>query len=132
MRTEEENDQRELLDCRSIMDYNHKWPRGLRKKLTDLDGGTVRCWWCWRQCPGLHIAHISRKHLFINDKEQYFANHAYAHDNKYNPRFLVLLCPSCHAKHDKALSRESPWMRGFERAFEERFQKWVLNEEAEK
>ena len=119
---------REQLDCKSMLDYNHKWPRGLRKQLIDLDGGKARCWWCWSQQPGLHIAHISRKQLFRGDSKAYWANHAYTDENKHSPKFLVLLCPSCHAKRDKAYSLNSPWMEAFTAAFEERFKSFVETE----
>ena len=87
--------------------YNHKWPRGLRKQLIDLDGGTAWCWWCHSQQPGLHIAHIGLS--------------AYEGKNGHDPKYLVLLCPSCHGKHDKGSS--SPMSRAFAKAFKERFEK---------
>jgi len=108
----------------SYPNYNHKWPRGLRQKLIDMDGGKARCWWCWCQQPGLHLAHISF------DEGGSLEGWAYLKKNVYDPKHLILLCPSCHAKHDKAYSGDSPLSKAFKQAFMERLR--VLNDKGEK
>ena len=107
-----------------VEQLRHKWPRGLRQKLIDLDGGTARCFFCWSQQPGLNIAHID-----FHDEEGEF-HYAYELDTMHSINHLVLLCKSCHGKIDKAYSSQSPLKKAFMIAFKERL--GVLNDKGEK
>jgi hypothetical protein len=104
-----------------VEQLRHKWPRGLRQKLINLDGGKARCFFCWSQQPSLHIAHID----FYDEKGVF--HYAYELDTMHSVKHLVLLCDSCHGKIDKAASSESPFKTAFMLAFKERL--LVLNEE---
>ena len=106
--------QHKVSEYEKIFQDCHKWPRGLRQKLIDLDGGKARCFFCWSQQPGLHIAHI---HFYDEDGNYHYA---YELPTMHSVKQLVLLCASCHGKVDKAYSSESPFKKGFMLAFKER------------
>jgi hypothetical protein len=114
--------QKRVAEIKSGKDIAHKWPRGLRQKLINLDGGTARCFFCWSQQPGLAIAHVS----LLNDlaADEFYA---YDLDKVHNPIWLVLLCPSCHGKLDNAFYRESPWHQAFYKVFKERQERLKLS-----
>ena len=91
----------------------HKWPRGLKKKLMELDGGD-RCFFCWSHQGPMHIAHVDD--YKVNGTHSF----PYEENNRYDPRFLVLLCNSCHSKLDSTWYRDSPWHRALMTAYRAR------------
>ena len=90
----------------------HKWPRGLKKKLVELDGD--QCFFCWSHQRPFHIAHI--------DDWDANGSHGYPYneENRYDPRFILLLCNSCHSKMDSTWSHDSPWFKALIKAYRER------------
>lgn len=82
--------------------YNktHKFPKGLRQRLADLDSnGRVCCPICWSTMR-VAIHHYS--------KDATPENYRYRTDEKGNIRFddlsnFILLCGSCHAKIEACL-----------------------------
>lgn len=113
--------QEKVKEYEQVDKLRHKWPRGLRQKLINLDSGKARCFFYWSQQPSLHIAHID----YYDDNGGF--HHAYELDTMHSVKHLVLLCDSCHGKVDKAASSNSPFKKAFMSVFKERL--WVLNEE---
>ncbi|UCD07129.1 MAG: hypothetical protein JSW41_04860 [Candidatus Aenigmatarchaeota archaeon] len=96
----------------------HTWPRGLKAKLIRLDGN--RCFFCHGSATAgkpLVIHHFEEDGGWSDDKNPYLEEH------KYNPRFLVLLCHSCHGKAHRC--QGSPFERVMQLAFKERKQKII-------
>ena len=116
--------QLKVKEYEQVEKLRHKWPRGLRQRLIDLDGGKARCFFCWSQQPGLHIAHID-----FYDEQGVF-HYAYELTTMHSTEHLLLLCDSCHGKVDKAASSQSPFKTAFMSAFKDRAKE--LNDKGEK